>query len=79
MPLPAVIRAEAEEAEQSALVSQTTTGKLAGSQAQHQPLEKPTQQVANQNRTANDARKLMLEDGLSERSAVDLGDVDMDM
>jgi hypothetical protein len=35
--------------------------------------------VANQNRTVNDARKLMLEDGLSERSAVDLGDVDMDM
>ena len=71
-----MIRAEAAEAE---LVSQTTTGKLAGSQVHDQPLEKPTQQAANQNRTANDARKLMLEDGLSERSAVDLGDVDMDM
>lgn len=74
-----MIRAEAEEAEQSAIAVQTANGKLAASQAQHQPQEKPTQQVANQNRTANDARKLMLEDGLSERSAVDLGDVDMDM
>lgn len=79
MPLPSVIRAEAAEAEQSALVSQTTTGKLAGSQAQHQPVEQTTQQAANQNRAANDARKLMLEDGLREREAVDLGDVDMDM
>ncbi|MGB5078181.1 MAG: type IV secretion system DNA-binding domain-containing protein, partial [Sphingorhabdus sp.] len=79
MPLPAVIRAEAEEAEQSALAGQTASGKLAALQVQQQPVEKPTQQVANQNRTANDARKLMLEDGLSERSAVDLGDVDMDM
>ena len=79
MPLPSVIRAEAEEAEQSALAGQTATGRLAASQAQQQPVEQPTQQVANQNRTANDARKLMLEDGLSEREAVDLGDVDMDM
>ena len=79
MPLPAVIRAEAEEAEQSALAGQTANGKLAALQVQQQPVEKPTQQVANLNRTANDARKLMLEDGLSERSAVDLGDVDMDM
>lgn len=79
IPLKSVVRAEAAEAEQSALVSQTATGKLAASQAQHPPVEKPVQQVANQIRTANDARKLMLEDGLSERSAVDLGDVDMDM
>lgn len=79
MPLPAVIRAEAAEAEQAALVNPTATGKSAASQAQHPPVEKPTQQAANQNRTANDARKLMLEDGLSERSSVDLGDVDMDM
>ena len=40
MPLPAVIRAEAEEAEQSALAGQTANGKLAASQAQQQPLEK---------------------------------------
>jgi len=74
-----VVRAEAAEAEQAALVNPTATGKSAGSQAQHLPVEKPTPQAANQNRTANDARKLMLEDGLSERSSVDLGDVDMDM
>ena len=79
MPLPAVIRAEAAEAEQSALAGQIANGKLAASQVHHQPAEKPIQQAANQNRTANDARKLMLEDGLSERSSVDLGDVDMDM
>jgi hypothetical protein len=77
--LSSVVHAAAAEAEQSALVSQTTTGKLAGSQAKHQPVEKPTQQAANQKRAANDARKLMLEDGLGEREAVDLGDVDMDM
>ena len=79
IPLSSVVHAAAAEAEQSALVSQTTTGKLAGSQAKHQPVEKPTQQAANQKRAANDARKLMLEDGLGEREAVDLGDVDMDM
>jgi hypothetical protein len=43
------------------------------------PVEQPAQQVANQIRTANDARKLMLEDGLSDRKAADLGDVDIDM
>lgn len=79
MPLQAVIRAEAAEAEQAALVNPTATGKLEASQSQHQTAVKPVQQADNQNRTANDARKLMLEDGLSERSAVDLGDVDMDM
>lgn len=79
MPLQAVIRAEAAEAEQAALVNPTAIGKSAASQAQHPPVEQQTQQASNQNRTANDARKLMLEDGLSERSAVDLGDVDMDM
>jgi len=79
MPLSSVIRAEAAEAEQSALAGQTATGKLAASQVHRQPAEKPTQQLANQYRAANDARKLMLEDGLGEREAVDLGDVDMDM
>lgn len=79
MPLPSVIRAEAAEAEQATLVNPTATGKLEASQSQHKTAVKPVHQAANLNRTANDARKLMLEDGLSERSAVDLGDVDMDM
>jgi len=79
MTMSSVIRAEAAEAEQSELASQIGNGKSGVPQAQHQLVEKPAQQAANQNRTANDARKLMLEDGLSEREAVDLGDVDMDM
>jgi Type IV secretion-system coupling protein DNA-binding domain len=79
MSMSSVIRAEAAEAERSEIASQIGNGKSGASQVQRQLVEKPAQQAANQNRTANDARKLMLEDGLSEREAVDLGDVDMDM
>ncbi len=79
MPLSAVLRTGGSEAEQLPAGNEAAMNK-ATSLADQKVVDAVSNMLpVEPNRAANDARKLMLEDGLSEREPVDLGDVDMDM
>ncbi|MFM2411666.1 MAG: hypothetical protein RL481_2494 [Pseudomonadota bacterium] len=76
MPMVAILRADASEREPSSTDSHVAPVPLSAMQTKPQS-ENSAQQLSA--RSAKEARKMMLEDGLAERPEVDLGDLDMDM
>lgn len=76
MPMDAVLRADASEREPTSTDSHVAPVPPSVMQPKPQS-ENSAQQLSA--RSAKEARKMMLEDGLAERPEVDLGDLDMDM
>ena len=76
MPMDAVLRTDASEREPSSTDSHVAP--VPPSAMQPKPQSENTAQQLSA-RSAKEARKMMLEDGLAERPEVDLGDLDMDM
>jgi type IV conjugative transfer system coupling protein TraD len=76
MPMDAVLRADASEREPTSTDSHVPPIPPSAMQPKPQS-ENSVQQLSA--RSAKEARKMMLEDGLAERPEVDLGDLDMDM
>lgn len=79
IPMSSVVRTSGSEAEQPLPTSEDAKNRPVIASSQKYAEERSPKQPVEQLRRGNDARRLMLEDGINEREAIDLGDVDMDM